>query len=330
MDQSIKWAQTRYQFGDPLSDKQLVKQRIAHMAAMVYAMDAMLYMTTGMLDRGDKDIMVETAICKVFCSEYGWQVVNDAMQLMGGESYITANEIERIFRDSRINTIVEGSNDLMWSFIFGYGGKQLGEWMLGLREAAKTGFYKPSLLKQAIPLGMEVFLGIRKKAPDINKIHPQLRPHADRLSRLISEFTYQFKQMSKKHDAAMLSRQVPQSRLALAVIQIHAWACTLSKLDMEMRKHGDNGGPEFARDKAAAFHFFDLAELEIEKHFRDGYRNADDTMMASAEAAMAFSDTQDDGLFIIPERTPTESLGKGRQPRDEAVKKFPGDKHVHS
>ncbi|MEO1716513.1 MAG: acyl-CoA dehydrogenase family protein [Planctomycetota bacterium] len=329
-DQSIKWAQTRYQFGDPLSDKQLVKQRIAHMAAMVYAMDAMLYMTTGMLDRGDKDIMVETAICKVFCSEYGWQVVNDAMQIMGGESYITANEIERIFRDSRINTIVEGSNDLMWSFIFGYGGKQLGEWMLGLREAAKTGFYKPSLLKQAIPLGMEVFLGIRKKAPDINKIHPQLRPHADRLSRLISEFTYQFKQMSKKHDAAMLSRQVPQSRLALAVIQIHAWACTLSKLDMEIRKHGDNGGPEFARDKAAAFHFFDLAELEIEKHFRDGYRNADDTMMASAEAAMAFSDTQDDGLFIIPERTPTESLGKGRQPRDEAVKKFPGDKHVHS
>ncbi|MEL6497532.1 MAG: acyl-CoA dehydrogenase family protein [Planctomycetota bacterium] len=330
MDQAIKWSQTRHQFGDPLSDKQLVKQRIAHMAAMVYAMDAMLYMTTGMLDRGDKDIMVETAICKVFCSEYGWQVVNDAMQIMGGESYITANEIERIFRDSRINTIVEGSNDLMWSFIFGYGGKQLGEWMLGLREAAKTGFYKPSLLKQAIPLGMEVFLGIRKKAPDINKIHPQLRPHADRLSRLISEFTYQFKQMSKKHDAAMLSRQVPQSRLALAVIQIHAWACTLSKLDMEMRKHGDNGGPEFARDKAAAFHFFDLAEMEIEKHFRDGYRNADDTMMASAEAAMTVSDTQDDGLFIIPERTPTESLGKGRQPRDEAVKKFPGDKHVHS
>ncbi|MEO0630219.1 MAG: acyl-CoA dehydrogenase family protein, partial [Planctomycetota bacterium] len=330
MDQSIKWAQTRYQFGDPLSDKQLVKQRVAHMAAMVYAMDAMLYMTTGMLDRGDKDIMVETAICKVFCSEYGWQVVNDAMQLMGGESYITANEIERIFRDSRINTIVEGSNDLMWSFVFGYGGKQLGEWMLDLREAAKTQFWKPSLLKQAIPLGMEVFLGIRKKAPDINKVHPQLRPYADRLSRLISEFTYQFKQMSKKHDAAMLSRQVPQSRLALAVIQIHAWACTLSKLDMEMRKHGDNGGPEFARDKAAAFHFFDLAELEIEKQFRDGYRNADDTMMASAETAMAFSDTQDAGLFIIPERTPTDLLGKGRQPRDEAVKKFPGDKHVHS
>ena len=39
------------------------------MAALCYAMDAMLYMTCGMLDRDDKDIMVETAICKVFCSE---------------------------------------------------------------------------------------------------------------------------------------------------------------------------------------------------------------------------------------------------------------------
>ena len=47
---------------------------------------ATLYVTTGFLDRGDDDIMVETAICKTFCSEMGWRVVNDAMQIMGGES----------------------------------------------------------------------------------------------------------------------------------------------------------------------------------------------------------------------------------------------------
>ena len=54
--------------------------------------------------------MVETAICKVFCSEMGWHVVNDAMQIIGGESYMTENEVERAFRDSRINLIVEGAN----------------------------------------------------------------------------------------------------------------------------------------------------------------------------------------------------------------------------
>jgi acyl-CoA dehydrogenase family protein 9 len=118
-DQAIKWAQTRYQFGRPLSDFEQVQEKVARMTAYCYAMDAMLYMTTGFLDRGDDDIRVETAICKVFCSEMGWRSVNDAVQIMGGESYMTENEVERIFRDSRINTIVEGANEVMQQFIFG-------------------------------------------------------------------------------------------------------------------------------------------------------------------------------------------------------------------
>src|SRR5947209_3157976 len=134
-EQSAKWAQTRFQFQRALADFELVQAKIANMAALTYAMDAVLYMTTGMLDRHDEDIMLETAICKLFCSEMGWRVVNDAMQIMGGEGYMTENEIERIFRDSRINLIVEGGNEVMQSFIFAYGGKQLAEAMLGVQQA---------------------------------------------------------------------------------------------------------------------------------------------------------------------------------------------------
>jgi len=325
MDQAIKWSQTRYQFGDPLSDKDLVKQRIAHMSAMVYAMDAVLYMTTGMLDRHDKDIMVETAMCKVFCSEMGWRAVNDAVQIMGGESYMTENEIDRIFRDSRINTIVEGSNDLMWSFIFAYGGKQLGEWMLGIREAPLSKKMTPAYLKQAIPLAIEVFGGIRRRPPVIDKVHESLRPHAQRLARLISEHTYQFKQTSKRYDASLVARQIPQSRLALNAIWLHAWTCTLSKLDRDLRHHGENGGTEFARDKAAALHFFDLAELEIDRNIRELYYHADDSLFAAADAALAHNDTLPAEDFIIPERTPTEFRGKGRTPRQNGVRQFPGE-----
>ena len=53
MEQGIKWAQTRYQFKRPLADFELVRQKIARMMAYTYAMDAVLYMTTGMLDRHD-------------------------------------------------------------------------------------------------------------------------------------------------------------------------------------------------------------------------------------------------------------------------------------
>jgi alkylation response protein AidB-like acyl-CoA dehydrogenase len=341
-DQATKWGMTRYQFGKPLADKELVRQRIARMAAYDYAIDATLYMTTGMLDRHDEDIMVETAACKTFCSEYGWRVVNDGVQIMGGESYMTENEVERVFRDSRINLIVEGSNDLMWSFIFGYGGKQLAEMMLGVKNAllkdpdeplgaylgkAIKNSFRPEIMKLAIPLGLEVYGGIRRKLPVITGVHPELRSVADRMSRLVREHTYLFKILSKKYDVAMLERQAVQARLGNSAILLHAWACTLSKLDADLRQH--NGGDadlEFQRDKAAALHFFDLAEVEIREYFRNCLEHADDTMLKAADAVMKHNATLAPEDFVIPEKTPTDLRGKGVTPDQTGIKQFPGDR----
>jgi alkylation response protein AidB-like acyl-CoA dehydrogenase len=345
-DQATKWGMTRYQFGKPLADKELVRQRIARMAAYDYAIDAVLYMTTGMLDRHDEDVMVETAVCKSFCSEYGWRVVNDGMQIMGGESYMTENEVERVFRDSRINLIVEGANDLMWSFIFGYGGKQLAEMMLGIKNALlkdpdeSLGAYigkalrnslRPEIMSRAIPLGLEVYFGVRRPLPVIEHIHPELRPVADRLSRMVREHTYLFKIMSKKYDVAMLERQAVQARLGNSAILLHAWACTLAKLDADLRLNGTDNGKhagdaEFARDKAAALHFFDLAEVEIREYFRNLVQHADDTMLLAADAEMRHCATLGPEEFVIPEKTPTDLRGKGKQPNQAGIKQFPGDK----
>ena len=321
-DQAIKWSRTRYQFQRPLSDFDLVKQKIAHMSALVYAMDAVLYMTTGMLDRGDDDIMLETAACKVFCSEMGWRAVNDAMQIMGGESYMTENEIERIFRDSRINTIVEGANEVMQSFIFAYGGKKLAEKMLGLKEAAENFRINPTVAKAGLPLASEVILGIRRRAPKVEGLHHSLVDQGRRFSKWVSELTYQFKAISKKYDAEIVTAQVVQARLADMAIYLHAWACTLSKLDQQVRQGAD--GPEFARDKAAAVHFFDLAELEIRTRINELYENADDSMKEAASAAIDFSDSQPAGEFVIPEKTPTDAMSHGRTPAQDAIKQFPG------
>ncbi len=322
MDQSIRWAQTRYQFQRPLAEFDLVRQKIARMSAYVYAMDAVLYMTTGFLDRHDADIMVETAVCKVFVSEHGWRAVNDALQIMGGEGYMTENEVERIFRDSRINTIVEGANEVMQSFIFAYGGKQLAESMLAVKEKIDNKDISLAVLKAAAPLGLEVFVGKRRTPPRIGRVHQGLRPHADRLSRWVSELTYQFKRASKIHDADIVKKQVVQARLADIGIYLHAWACTLSKLDRQVRR-GDEG-PEFERDRTAALHFFDLAEQEIKERIRTLEDNADGTLEAAAAAALAHNATMPADLFVIPERSPTDQRGHGRTPRQDGIKQFPG------
>ncbi|MCG3121750.1 MAG: putative acyl-CoA dehydrogenase FadE10 [Phycisphaerales bacterium] len=341
-DQATRWATTRYQFQAPLAKQELVRKRIAHMAALDYAMDAVLYMTTGMLDRKDEDIQVETALCKVFCSEMGWRVVNDGIQIMGGESYMTENEVERVFRDSRINLIVEGANEVMQSYIFGYGGKQLAEQMLGVKEAllkdpdepmgaylakAIKNSFNAKIMKLAIPLGLEVFLGIRRRLPVINRCLPDLRPQAERISRLVRELTYQFKVMSYKWDVKLLERQALQARIADAAMWLHAWTCTLSKLDSDLRQHKGNGtaDAEYQRDKAAAFHFFDIAECAVHECFRALYENSDETMLTAADASIAHTETLPTDLFIIPERTPTPQRGKGRLPRQDGIKQFPGD-----
>ncbi len=341
-DQATKWALTRYQFQAPLAKQELVRRMIAQMAALDYAIDAVLYMTTGMLDRKDEDIQVETALCKVFCSEMGWRVVNHGMQIMGGESYMSENEVERVFRDSRINLIVEGANEVMQSYIFGYGGKQLAEQMLGVKQAllkdsdeplgayvakALRNSFNVRIMKLAIPLGMEVYLGIRRRLPRIDATVPELRAQAQRICRLVREHTYQFKIMSYKWDVKLLEHQAVQARLADSAMWLHAWCCTLSRLDSDMRQHKGNGGTdlEYQRDKAAAFHFFDLAECAVHECFRALYENPDESMFPAADAALAHTDSLPAEQFIIPERTPTPLRGKGRVPRQDGIKQFPGD-----
>jgi alkylation response protein AidB-like acyl-CoA dehydrogenase len=337
--QSVKWAQTRFQFQRPLADFELVQEKIARMAAYTYAMDAVLYMTTGMLDRHDEDIMVETAICKLFCSEMGWRCVNDAMQIMGGEGYMTENEIERVFRDSRINLIVEGANEVMQSFIFAYGGKQLAEQMLGVQQAVGWdhaespthnlsrilhNLVRPEVRHAALPLASELLLGHRPQAPHVNHVHDSLRTCAAALGRAVAEHSHQFKLASKHYGEQIISRQAVQARVADSAMWLHAWTCTLSKLDHDLRSHAS--GAKFERDRAAALHFMQMAESEIRRCHHDLFRNDDDSMKLAAEAALRYSETLPNDEFAIPEASPN-AKGTGRRPPVTGIKQFPGDGH---
>lgn len=341
MDQAIKWSRTRFQFQRPLADFELVRERIARMAALCYAMDAMLYMTTGFLDRKDSDIMVETAMCKVFCSEMGWRVVNDAVQIMGGESYMTENEVERAFRDSRINLIVEGANEVMQSFIFGYGGKPLAEQMVGIQERLTWDSDQPftqnvsrifrnsldsRVMSRAIPLALELFLGIKKPVPTITRLHPSLSAHADAFARLVREHAHQFKLASKAHEEKIIERQSVQALIADNATYLHGMACTLSKLDRQIRAGED--GVEFERDRTAALHYLDLAGHWIRANWRALQANAFGSMRTAADAAIAHNDTLPNNRFVIPERSPV-AVGTGKPLRQDGIKQFPGDKYAH-
>jgi alkylation response protein AidB-like acyl-CoA dehydrogenase len=336
-EQGIKWAQTRYQFDRPLADFELVQQKIARMSALTYAMDAMLYVVTGMLDRGDTDIMVETAIAKVFCSHFGWEVIDEAMQIMGGEGYMTEHELERAWRDNRIHKIVEGSNEVMQSFIFAYGGKQLAEQMVSVREALLwdtdesigdnlsrilTAATNPTVLSKAVPLAGQLFLGLKPGAPRIRNVHPALRDQADRLATLVQKHSHYFKLVSKWEREDVVKHQAQQARVANNAIYLFALSASLAKMDDQLRT-GDFG-PAFERDRAAFEYLFDWFENEIHRQFGEMRQNADESMRSAAEAARTYNDTLPDADYYIHEGSP---LGRdaGKTPPTGPVQQFEGE-----
>src|SRR3954449_407685 len=86
---ATRHAARRRQFGRPLADLELVKKKLAYLAASAYAMEATTYETAALIDRGVEDYMLETAILKVFSTEALWHGVYETLQVFGGQGYFT-------------------------------------------------------------------------------------------------------------------------------------------------------------------------------------------------------------------------------------------------
>src|SRR5881398_2676000 len=184
-----KWAKERVQWGVPIGQHYAIAGKIAEMAGNVFAMEAMTFLTSALVDRKAGDLRIETAMCKMWATETTWRNADEAMQVRGGRGYETAESlegrgepgipVERFLRDCRINMIFEGSSEIMRLFIAREAldphlkvGGAIFNTQLPMSQRLKAvftsgKFYAGWYPKQWLPAN----------AGNLDKLHPDLRPH---------------------------------------------------------------------------------------------------------------------------------------------------------
>ena len=239
---AVQYAKSRVQFGHPIADFGLIKEKIGEMAIRTFIAESMVYRNAGLIEerlkdidmtspeagyesaRGIEEYATECSINKVYGSEMLDYVVDETLQIHGGYGYIKDYPVERYYRDSRINRIFEGTNEINRLLILRMLFRRAMKGQLPLIQAMKqaaSDLLKPSGLRQVPQEGMDMLA--------------YLVENAKKIALLAAGAAYQ------AHPDDLDSQQEILGMISDIIIEIFAMDSGLLRVKKMKMKSGDEG-----------------------------------------------------------------------------------------
>jgi acyl-CoA dehydrogenase family member 9 len=284
MRHALEYANQREQFGRPIGSFEMIQHKIAVNAAETYASDSAWMLTAGMVDRGSVDFSLETAACKIFASELAFRASTDAQQIAGGIGYSKEFPYEQAVRDSRINLIFEGTNEILRALVALTALQQPGERLKELGKAFKDPLHSIGAIGSYVA-------GRAKRQitkPAFTMVHEALKEEAESVASIIHDLALAVESLLLKQGKKVIERQFLQLRLANAAIDIYMSVATLSRTTWEIERAGSVEGASAELDCARVF--IPAAMRRARRHLRALRVNQDDRLKAIAERALDSGD----------------------------------------
>lgn len=149
-ENALEYSKERIQFGKPICQQQAIAFKLADMATKLRTARLLVYSAAELKEHHEPYAM-EAAMAKQYTSDICLEVVNDALQIFGGNGYLKGMEVERAYRDAKICTIYEGTNEIqrvvIAANIIGKMPKNQSEGVRKTAKAPETGIRKKMILK---------------------------------------------------------------------------------------------------------------------------------------------------------------------------------------
>lgn len=265
----------RKQFGQSIAEFGLIKQKISQMTVDCFAAESAVRMVGHYIDSGYTDYSIEAAISKVFASEAMCRAANESLQIAAGSGYMKELPYERIFRDSRILTIFEGTSEILRLFIALSGIRDAGRLLRELSTAVEGIFNNPikgfgllsdyagRRITNMTSLGQDRIVG---SVPDA------LRDDALVFEKYTLELGRMTDVMLRRHGKSIVDKQFALQRTADVVIDLFVGLCVLSRVSSMT----DDASEQYQQAVAIAHMFSQQAKRRINRSLRAMLHNEDD------------------------------------------------------